>query len=586
MTCWISRSRLPSILLLSLLAGCSTDDGDEPCTNCTPPCEDCGTCDDGIQNQDETDVDCGGVCPACPVLTVTQLTLIDADSDQPVSGFDPLESGAVVDLALLPSGDFNLRASTDPVTVGSVVFGHNGSSAGFDDERPYAVFGDVDGDYAAWSPDPGPQAVTATPFSGPGGTGTAGEPLTITFEVVPAADYYVAPDGSDDNLGTIAEPFFTLNQAWTVVEAGDLVFVRGGTYLYDQRQRLHDKSGSADSLIRVWAYPGETPVISPSSTFPETVGVHVLGDFLHFKGLEIAGFEQTDGTSWFSGISASDVNHCIFEQLDVHHNGFGFAISGSSDDNLVLNSDFHHNSDPLTSIGTNLPWGGSDGLTIRVHDLDFTNTIRGCRMWWNSDDGVDLWDNEGMIVIEDSWAFWNGFQPGNFEDAGDGNGFKLGRSDENASLLKRKIRNTLAFQNKTWGYNSNGALCNLELYNNVAHQNCYQGLLTWCGGFTLLEQDVPYFVKNNVAHDNGPTPFSIPDLTHVDHNTWDLTVTLADDDFLGVTSEGVDGPRQPDGSLPELDYLRLAPGSDLIDAGVDVGLPFQGDAPDLGAYES
>ena len=64
-----------------------------------------------------------------------------------------------------------------------------------------------------------------------------------------------------------------------------------------------------------------------------------------------------------------------------------------------------------------------------------------------------------------------------------------------------------------------------------------------------------------------------------------VTVTVNDDDFLSVSPAGVDGPRQPDGSLPELDYLRLVPGSDLIDAGVDVGLPYDGSAPDMGAFE-
>jgi hypothetical protein len=37
--------------------------------------------------------------------------------------------------------------------------------------------------------------------------------------------------------------------------------------------------------------------------------------------------------------------------------------------------------------------------------------------------------------------------------------------------------------------------------------------------------------------------------------------------------------------LPALDFLRLKAGSHLIDAGVDVGLPFNGTAPDLGAFE-
>jgi hypothetical protein len=38
--------------------------------------------------------------------------------------------------------------------------------------------------------------------------------------------------------------------------------------------------------------------------------------------------------------------------------------------------------------------------------------------------------------------------------------------------------------------------------------------------------------------------------------------------------------------LPDVDFLHLASGSDLIDGGVDVGLDFDGSAPDLGAFES
>jgi len=49
---------------------------------------------------------------------------------------------------------------------------------------------------------------------------------------------------------------------------------------------------------------------------------------------------------------------------------------------------------------------------------------------------------------------------------------------------------------------------------------------------------------------------------------------------------GVDGPRQADGSLPCLDFLRPKAGGLLVDRGTDAGLPFLGAAPDLGAHES
>ena len=49
---------------------------------------------------------------------------------------------------------------------------------------------------------------------------------------------------------------------------------------------------------------------------------------------------------------------------------------------------------------------------------------------------------------------------------------------------------------------------------------------------------------------------------------------------------GMASARQADGSLPVLPFLRLAAGSPLIDRGVNVGLPYNGAAPDLGAFES
>ncbi|MGV8171274.1 MAG: right-handed parallel beta-helix repeat-containing protein [Candidatus Woesearchaeota archaeon] len=406
--------------------------------------------------------------------------------------------------------------------------------------------------------------------------------------------YYLSPSGNDQTgNGSIARPWFTLNKAWTVVQAGDTVYLRGGTYEINSVQMLSGKSGTASNMIKILAYPGEKPLITPSSTFTSTAGIGVEGvNYLHLKGLEIAGFEQTESSNWYNGIYAGNINYCIFEQLDVHHNGFGFSIgnwgSGSSTGNIVLNSDFHHNSDPLTAIEDNRPWGGSDGLTIRVADPNAVNTITGCRMWWNSDDGLDLWANEGMIILNNSWAFWNGFQPGNFLEAGDGNGFKLGPTYANGTPMKRKITNNIAFQNKLWGFVDNAAKCNMEVYNNIAYQNCYQNYETWCGGFYFtMIRGIPYYMKNNIAYAQaGGYDVLLDTLTNINHNSWDSSVIITDADFISVIPAGVDGPRKADGSLPDITFLHLAQGSDLIDKGTNVGLPFSGTYPDLGAFES
>jgi hypothetical protein len=64
-------------------------------------------------------------------------------------------------------------------------------------------------------------------------------------------------------------------------------------------------------------------------------------------------------------------------------------------------------------------------------------------------------------------------------------------------------------------------------------------------------------------------------------------LTPADGDFLSVSDMGfMTAPRQADGSLPVLDFMRLSATSKFIDRGVDVMLPFAGTAPDLGCYET
>ncbi len=69
-------------------------------------------------------------------------------------------------------------------------------------------------------------------------------------------------------------------------------------------------------------------------------------------------------------------------------------------------------------------------------------------------------------------------------------------------------------------------------------------------------------------------------------NSWTLPVTVSDADFAPLDDPCTRGPRQADGSLPNCPFLHLAPGSDLIDKGTNIGTPFTGSAPDLGAFEN
>lgn len=97
-----------------------------------------------------------------------------------------------------------------------------------------------------------------------------------------------------------------------------------------------------------------------------------------------------------------------------------------------------------------------------------------------------------------------------------------------------------------------------------------------------LTGSLVHIMRNNVGFPNKNT-----NMTGVDTaaNTWDLNITPSAADFESVDDTGFMGPRQADGSLPDIPFMKLKAGSQMIDKGKDVMLPFVGAAPDLGAYE-
>jgi hypothetical protein len=117
---------------------------------------------------------------------VVSFTLVNADTDEDLQ---PLQTGDVINLAALPSRNLNVRANTNPAVVGSVRFGLNdNNNLRIEDVPPYALFGDNQSNYAAWTPEVRQQTITATPHSGKNATGLEGTDLSITFTVVDQAD--------------------------------------------------------------------------------------------------------------------------------------------------------------------------------------------------------------------------------------------------------------------------------------------------------------------------------------------------------------------------------------------------------------
>jgi MYXO-CTERM domain-containing protein len=398
-----------------------------------------------------------------------------------------------------------------------------------------------------------------------------------------AAEYYVAPTGSDAAAGSLAAPFATVGRAQTAAAAGDTVYIRGGTYGFSGSGTLgvsFTKSGQANNLIKYFAYQSEIPIFDLGNLTPSNrvTGLNVQCNYVHIRGLEVKGVRQymSGQDSWGVRIQG---NNNILENLNVHHNEAPGIFITSGANNLILNCDSHHNYDEAES--------GGSGDGFGCHSSGGGNIIRGCRGYDNSDDGYDFINAAGSCLAEKSFAFRNGWVPGSNPRvaAGNGAGFKSGGYGSPPEVpasgaATHTIRQCVAFDNRAQGFYANHHVGRINFHNNTAFKNAANFDMLADAGFPSTHE-----IRNNVATGNGGTISRLTGGTATS-NSWNLGVTVSAADFMSMVEAEALAARQADGSLPNNSFMRLAMGSDLIDKGVDVGLPFNGSAPDLGAFES
>jgi hypothetical protein len=118
---------------------------------------------------------------------VTQLILINADTDQPIR---EITNGDVINFELLGTNRLNVLAEVEGTTQ-SVRFALDSrTNYRTENSAPYSLAGDTDGDYKPWTPSLGSHTLRATPYSADNAGGTAGVAREVTFQVIdqPVAD--------------------------------------------------------------------------------------------------------------------------------------------------------------------------------------------------------------------------------------------------------------------------------------------------------------------------------------------------------------------------------------------------------------
>ena len=402
-----------------------------------------------------------------------------------------------------------------------------------------------------------------------------------------AADYYVSPQGSDDNAGTIDAPFATLKKAIGKATAGTTIYLREGTYkpteaeiMGYQESNLYacvynlTASGTAQKPITITGYEDEKAVIDLSLVKPaekRVSGFYVKGNYWRLKKFDIIGIQVTITTHTQSeNISMRGGSNCIIEQVNIHDGmGIGIYFTRGSN-NLVLNCDAYNNYDPVSENGAG---GNCDGFGFHLNSsAHANNVIRGCRAWRNSDDGFDLITNYAAVTVDSCWAWENGYDA-NLVSRGDGTGIKgggygMGDYTKTNPIPRNTIKNCIAWKNKQNGIYANHHLGGNNWYNNSAYQNNrnYNMVNRESIGTKADAKDVDgydHVLKNNLSYGARTASYAYisQTLCTLENNTFLPTVTLTNSDFESLDGTQLKAPRQADGSLPEITFLKLKPTS-------------------------
>jgi len=413
---------------------------------------------------------------------------------------------------------------------------------------------------------------------------------------VHATTFYVSPAGTSSGNGSLANPYNFSAAIGKTLTANDSVIIRGGMYNFISAQNI-SKSGAANGYLHIVAYQGESPVFDFRKQLysSSSQGVKLSGSYVHLKGIIVQGAGD-------NGIQMTGSNN-IIEHCTTRWNCDSGMQMKTGSNNLILNCDSYENFD-YESGGIATPdfGGNADGFADKQYTNAGTNTYKGCRSWRNGDDGWDSYEKTGNTVYDSCWSY--AMAPATFDmtdnirfktdsatwfyqfkdvasgryimkNYGNGNGFKLGG---NYTVNNATVHNCLSAGNKVKGYDQNNNAGIMTVYNCTSYNNG--------NNYGFSNSTYGKLIIKNCASlsSKGSNSFNSKSVTQA-YNSWNPGFTCVAADFINLDDAQLLNDRKQDGSLPEISFLHLASTSGMIDKGIDVGLPFVGLAPDLGACE-
>lgn len=427
-----------------------------------------------------------------------------------------------------------------------------------------------------------------------------------------AATYYASPEGGGDGK-SMNKPTTFARGLKLLKNPGDTLYLFSGQYDLLTTD-VNNLVGSSSKRIVISGIEGinrsgkYAAILDFRQTEYGKRGLQIKNtcSYLHVKNLTL----RYSGKNNLINYGSNN----LFENLDIYGSADTGCQMKEGGNNIIKNVDSHDNFDYQTMSGGVANFGGNaDGFA----DKQFTgagNHYIGCRAWNNSDDGWDFFQriSTSNTVIENCVCYANGapyydltdfprYQTdkawfdamigtqmtdryGNtitlsiekYPNQGNGNGFKMGGGYTDHQI---QIHHCLAVGNYARGFDQNNNGGTMWLYNNTAYANVYNYGFTTAYGTVTLRNNISFKPQKSDS-------YKAQTVVANDHNSWNSGYACAKSDFRSLDTTQILAPRNGNSELPDGSCLRLVSGSALIDAGVNVGLSYMGNAPDLGCYET
>jgi hypothetical protein len=425
------------------------------------------------------------------------------------------------------------------------------------------------------------------------------------------ANYWVAPppEGKDTYPGTFDKPWATVQKAADTALAGDIVNFKDGTYDCPSPVSFDKESGSLGRPITFRAQHHRKAVWESAGRVCD-----ITRDHLILEGMVLSG---DTGVGLGAFVSLSGCNYVIFSDCEIRNTqGHGMFIENSSSIKIMkceIHNETHWEDTGLSMEGIflysrvsrvlidscHIYHTSHTGISIRdatsvmvrnchIHDTSSHGIAVGCGSATGTQHDVALRDN--VIDHCGAWRLAADAKAGVYVNYG-------------AEELK-------IFKNDIYKNDGPGLIIMTNAYgpitvrNNTFYANQQAMVYDWgdISVFYRTPDSAPrLYIENNIIYNTTglPTVCIESEVTsdiQMDHNLYYSSVSeeiwrdgTCYTSYSAYKAAGYEPhtviSREPKFTETVGESLGLRLDSPAVDAGLDVGEPYSGDAPDIGAHE-